>query len=231
MRDLGTATQAIVLKLHAAYRGCRAERRSKSGRKDKLLKSIGMDMPSRDGQVGEEDVDFLVDRWTNLRPDLDPAAMTTLVEIERIVHHAGRVLIPNLEGTAVKETDFPLLVMVRRGRDDEVSIPGIGCLAIFRDGAVPALAYHLNRLESAGIIRRVRSELDKRDVNLFLTDEGQDFIDRCMSQVSDRFLSIVSSDAVLRENHAMLNVLLARLVHVWERTEQEEAAQSGKSAR
>jgi DNA-binding MarR family transcriptional regulator len=201
-----------------------------AGKKDKLLKSIGMDMPSRDGQVGEEDVDFLVDRWTNLRPDLDPAAMTTLVEIERIVHHAGRVLIPNLEGTAVKESDFPLLVMVRRGRDDKIPVRVSDVWRYF--GMAPsALAYHLNRLESAGIIRRVRSELDKRDVNLFLTDEGQDFIDRCMSQVSDRFLSIVSSDAVLRENHAMLNVLLARLVHVWERTEQEEAAQSGKSAR
>lgn len=201
-----------------------------AGKKDKLLKSIGMDMPSRDGQVGEEDVDFLVDRWTNLRPDLDPAAMTTLVEIERIVHHAGRVLIPNLEGTAVKESDFPLLVMVRRGRDDKIPVRVSDVWRYF--GMAPsALAYHLNRLESAGIIRRVRSELDKRDVNLFLTDEGQDFIDRCMSQVSDRFLSIVSSDAVLRENHAMLNVLLARLVHVWERTEQEEAARSGKSAR
>lgn len=201
-----------------------------AGKKDKLLKSIGMDVPSRDGQVGEEDVDFLVDRWTNLRPDLDPAAMTTLVEIERIVHHAGRVLIPNLEGTAVKESDFPLLVMVRRGRDDKIPVRVSDVWRYF--GMAPsALAYHLNRLESAGIIRRVRSELDKRDVNLFLTDEGQDFIDRCMSQVSDRFLSIVSSDAVLRENHAMLNVLLARLVHVWERTEQEEAAQSGKCAR
>src|SRR5262249_17774861 len=52
--------------------------------------------------------------------------------------------------------------------------PGIGVrkLAALEGVSPPAMSGYVDRLESAGLVRRVRSQEDRRRVGLELTDEG-----------------------------------------------------------
>lgn len=90
--------------------------------------------------------------------------------------------------------------------------PGIGVadLAALERLRKPTITSHINRLEKAGMVRRVASKSDGRRVGLHITPKGQAAIDRTtqtrLAFIADR-LSLLS-EAERAQLHAALPALL-----------------------
>ncbi len=87
---------------------------------------------------------------------------------------------------ALSSHQFGVLSTIYYGR---ASTPSEVARLRFQNGA--AITYTLDRLEQRGLLKRTRSEADKRVITLVLTDDGRELTRKCMEAVvavQDRML-------------------------------------------
>jgi DNA-binding MarR family transcriptional regulator len=89
-------------------------------------------------------------------------------ELRPVVLRVARELRKETEQFGITSRQATLLWLVKRS-------PGLTLRALAESEAIsaPALSGHVDRLERAGLLRRVRSELDRRRVGLELTEAGE----------------------------------------------------------
>jgi DNA-binding MarR family transcriptional regulator len=89
-------------------------------------------------------------------------------ELRPVLLRVARELRKETEQFGVTSRQVTLLWLVKRR-------PGLTLRALAEEEAIsaPALSGHVDRLERAGLLRRVRSEVDRRRVGLELTPEGE----------------------------------------------------------
>ena len=94
-------------------------------------------------------------------------------ELRPILLRLARNLRKETEGFGVTSQQVTLLSLVR-------SRPGLSLreLAVEEGISAPSLSGHVDRLEAAGLLRRVRSSDDRRRVGLELTPEGRTLLRR-----------------------------------------------------
>ena len=97
----------------------------------------------------------------------DPA-LTLANDLRPIVLRVARELRKETEQFGVTARQVTLLWLVKRS-------PGLTLRALAAEEAIsaPALSGHVDRLERAGLLVRVRSAVDRRRVGLELTTEGE----------------------------------------------------------
>ena len=89
-------------------------------------------------------------------------------ELRPVVLRLARELRRETEQLGVTATQATLLWLVKRS-------PGLALAELAAEEGIspPALSGHVDRLERAGLIERLRSNEDRRRVGLRLTDEGE----------------------------------------------------------
>ena len=106
-----------------------------------------------------------------------------------------------LSDYALSSHQYGVLTAIYFGR---ASTPSEVARLRFQNGA--AITYTLDRLEQRGLLRRMRSETDKRVITLVLTDEGRKVIRQCMGAAlaaQDRMTASLRPD----EREALLSLL------------------------
>jgi DNA-binding MarR family transcriptional regulator len=95
----------------------------------------------------------------------DPIAVAN--ELRPVLLRLARALRHETEQTGVSSRHVTLLWLIRTN-------PGLSLreLAAEEHISAPALSGHVDKLEEAGLLQRVRDEADRRRVGLELTEEG-----------------------------------------------------------
>ena len=101
----------------------------------------------------------------------DPLAVAN--ELRPVLLRLARQLRKETEQLGVTSRQVTLLWLIR-------GLPGLSLreLAAEERISAPALSGHVDRLEKAGLIERVRDEDDRRRVGLSLTEEGERLLKR-----------------------------------------------------
>jgi DNA-binding MarR family transcriptional regulator len=99
--------------------------------------------------------------------------LTVANELRPVLLRLSRELRKETEGLGVTSRQVTLLWLIRNH-------PGLSLreLAAQERISAPALSGHVDRLEKAGLIGRVRDRADRRRVGLTLTDEGARLLKR-----------------------------------------------------
>lgn len=71
---------------------------------------------------------------------------------------------------------------------DEMSAPTIGDIAKNINNSQNTVSEKVNRLEKKGLVKRVKSEEDRRVSRVVLTDEGRELINDISEEASGKFL-------------------------------------------
>ena len=94
-------------------------------------------------------------------------------DLRPIVLRLARGLRKETEQVGITARQATLLWLIKRS-------PGLSLaeLAAEEDISPPALSGHVDRLETAGLVERIRSEKDRRRVGLRLTESGEQLLRR-----------------------------------------------------
>ena len=126
----------------------------------------------------------------------DPTTLAN--ELRPILLRLSRELRKETEPLGVTSRQVTLLWLIRRS-------PGLSLreLAAEEGISAPALSGHVDRLENAGLIERVRDEKDRRRVGLTLTEDGEGLLRRIRARrtnwLTDRLRGLDDDDVAAIE--------------------------------
>ena len=112
--------------------------------------------------------------------------------VSRLAHSVTREIDRRMVDLGLTDAQWKPLLLLRQGHC--VTAAELSRMACHDTGAVTRL---LDRLESKGLIRRVRSEADRRIVNLELTEEGAQVaaeVPKILSKLANQILAGFSED-------------------------------------
>jgi DNA-binding MarR family transcriptional regulator len=163
-------------------------------------------------------IDRFLDRIAEVLPDLD-------LEVEGIVDRVGgitrrfkRMMEETLTAFDLTHGEYEVLAALRMAGGEFRSTPGK--LAKRADLSSAAMTNRLDRLEQAGLVRRLPDRSDRRGVVVELTPQGRKVYNDAV-EVQARKESLVAA-ALTVDEQKQLNVLLRRLMRALERREEEE---------
>jgi DNA-binding MarR family transcriptional regulator len=116
-------------------------------------------------------------------------------ELRPVLLRLARELRKETEQLGVTARQVTLLWLVKRS-------PGLSLAELAAEEGIsaPALSGHVDRLERAGLLERVRSSEDRRRVGLRLTDEGMRLLRRVRARrttwLADRMRALDSEDLI-----------------------------------
>jgi DNA-binding MarR family transcriptional regulator len=120
-------------------------------------------------------VDRIIEQWAHERPDLDTTAMAVFGRVYRLAKVSGDAVERAYGQFGIGRPEFDVLATLRRsGEPYELSPGALAGSMMLSTGGTTA---RLDRLEKAGLVRRVPSPTDRRSVLVRLTDRGRAIID------------------------------------------------------
>lgn len=152
----------------------------------------------------EDTVDRLLAAWRRERPDVDTAPLEVFSRVSRLALHLGRMRAEAFRGVGLEEWGFDVLAALRRAGPPYQLSPG----ALLAETLVSSATttHRLDRLETAGLVRRSRDPDDGRGVQVTLTDEGRRRVDRALDLLADAEARLLVPLAV-PERDAMADLL------------------------
>jgi DNA-binding MarR family transcriptional regulator len=122
----------------------------------------------------------VVDRWRELRPDLDPEPMLVVARLQRLAALIDDVLRPPFAEAGLANGDFDLLAALRRQGPPHEARPGdLATVMLVTTGATTK---RIDRLERQGLVTRRASDLDGRGRVVALTPSGRRLVDRMFAR-------------------------------------------------
>ena len=94
-----------------------------------------------------------------------------------------------------------------------------GDLAKLAELSSAAMTNRLDRLEEAGLVRRMPDERDRRSVQIELTDAGRELYERTVDAQAAK--EAIVAEALTEEQQDQLNGLLRQIMRAFERREAE----------
>jgi DNA-binding MarR family transcriptional regulator len=153
-------------------------------------------------------VDRIIEQWAHERPDLDTTAMAVFGRVFRLAKVAGDGAERVYAEFGIGRPEFDVLATLRRsGAPYELSPGALAASMMLSSGGTTA---RLDRLEKAGLVRRIPSATDRRSVLVRLTDRGREVIDDAVGAglaEQQRLLSHLSP-AKVRQLSALLREAL-----------------------
>lgn len=170
--------------------------------------------------VVSDSVDVMLEVWKQELPDLDLATEGIVERIQKLNKHLARAMNETLAEFDLDRGEWWLLGALRRSGPPYRLSPGR--LAAHLGLSSGAMTNRLDRLEAAGLLRRLPDPTDRRALQVELTDAGwRAWQDSTSAQA--RKEAMVAS-ALDHNEKEMLNRLLRRLMHQFET---DQPAKSG----
>jgi DNA-binding MarR family transcriptional regulator len=148
-------------------------------------------------------------QWRKERPDLDVSPMAVLGRLGEAATLVARDrLAPLFARYGLQHGEFDVLATLRRSGAPFSLTP----TALYETTMVTsgAMTNRLDRLEKAGLIRRVPHPSDRRGLMVQLTEEGRELIDRAVEAHIENEHRILSS--LNTEERERLAALLEKLI-------------------
>lgn len=145
--------------------------------------------------------------WKRERPDLDASAMSVVGRILHLGNVFQAAENAALKGLKISYSDLDVLATLRRsGEPFQLTPTQLRHSVLLTSGAMTAC---LNRLEKAGLVRRILDDSDRRSLAAALTARGVSLIDKA---IATRFARAGEAVANLRRpERALLAALLQKL--------------------
>jgi DNA-binding MarR family transcriptional regulator len=161
-----------------------------------------------------------IDRWLeqirDRLPMLDPRVEGIVDRINGINRRVRRMLDETLEEHGLTSGEYHALGKLVLTSDGRRSA---GDLAANLELSSAAMTNRLDRLEKAGLVRRVRDEIERRSVQIELTAEGRALYERAVDAQAAK--EAIVAEALDAQQQDQLNDLLRRLMLAFERREAE----------
>ncbi|WIB34375.1 MarR family transcriptional regulator [Curtobacterium sp. MCSS17_005] len=123
-------------------------------------------------------VDGILEQWRTERPDLDTSPMGIVGRLGRVAARIDAALGGTFARHGIDASTFDVLATLRRqGEPYRMTPVGLAADAMITSGAV---AQRLNRLEAAGLVRRLPNPEDGRGKLVELTAAGSTLVDRVL---------------------------------------------------
>jgi DNA-binding MarR family transcriptional regulator len=118
----------------------------------------------------------IVDRWREIRPDLDTEPMLVIARLQRLAALVDDLLRPPFAEAGLANGDFDLLAALRRQGPPHEARPGdLATAMLVTTGATTK---RIDRLERQGHVTRRVSDVDGRGRVVALTPSGRRLVDR-----------------------------------------------------
>ncbi|MEC3953105.1 MarR family transcriptional regulator [Nocardia sp. CDC153] len=145
------------------------------------------------GEKNIDAVDVIREQWQRERPDLDGTAMAILGRLGRLMVVGTQRVESVFTAHGLQRGEFDVLAALRRsGAPYELNPSNLAdTLMMSRAG----MTGRLDRLEKAGLVRRIADAGDRRAIKVALTDRGLDLIDTVVGEHFEnetRMLSVLS---------------------------------------
>ncbi|MTE15274.1 MarR family winged helix-turn-helix transcriptional regulator [Nocardia aurantiaca] len=163
------------------------------------------------GEPKIDAVDVIQEQWRRERPDLDGEAMAILGRLGRLSVVAAEKIEAVFTAHGLQRGEFDVLATLRRaGEPYELNPSGLAdTLMMSRAG----MTGRLDRLEQAGLVRRIADAGDRRAIKVALTDRGLHLVDIVVTEHFEnetRILSVLS-DKERKELDRITRLLLTDL--------------------
>jgi DNA-binding MarR family transcriptional regulator len=176
--------------------------------------------------VEPDGVDRMLEIWKRELPDLDLATEGIVERIQKLTKHLARAMNDTLAEFNLDRGEWWLLGALRRSGPPYRLSPGQ--LAEHLGLSSGAMTNRLDRLESAGLLRRLPDPSDRRALQVELTEAGwQAWQDSVGVQAQKEALVASALDP---EEKEMLNGLLRRLMRQFEEGQAEPRSSGARSA-
>ncbi len=153
-------------------------------------------------------VDLMIEQWAHERPDLDSSSLGVLARITRLARVAEENASSVLDQYGLSDVEFQLLAAIRTAPDSHPAPRDLLDPLMVTSGG---LTNRIDRLETAGFVKRIANPSDRRGVLLSLTESGRERID----QVTTAYLenqNRVLDDALAKGERDILATLLRKLL-------------------
>ncbi len=123
-------------------------------------------------------VDRVLAQWARQRPDLDVSPMAVIGRLSRAARLIDAELRRTFAAHGLDAASFDVLATLRRSDPPHRLTPA----ALMQSAMVTsgAISQRLDRLEERGLVTRTRSAADARSVEVALTADGRELIDRAL---------------------------------------------------
>jgi DNA-binding MarR family transcriptional regulator len=123
----------------------------------------------------------MIDRWAERDPDVDARPLEVVGRLLLCAHHCRQDLVRALQPFGLSFGDFDVINTLRRRGDREGTNPTeLAASALITTGAMTA---RLDRLERAGLVKRIPDPVDGRAVRIRLTARGTRLAKRALRAV------------------------------------------------
>ena len=174
-----------------------------------------MARPRKASPDEQDRIDRALEDWTRELPDLDPTIEGIVDRIQSLSKFIHRTMDETLSDTGLSFGEWGVLGMLRRPGPPYRNTPGQ--LARWSNLSGPAMTNRLDRLEAAGLVRRLPDPDDRRGVQVELTKKGHRAWEESVG-VQAAKEELIASAALDAKEREQLNALLRRLMLAFERT-------------
>ena len=120
-------------------------------------------------------IDRMNEQWRRVRPDLDPSPLELVGRVLVLAQHLERSVNDALAAHGLSLGQFDILAtLLREGPDGKLTPTQLMQSVALSSGG---MTNRLDRLEEAGLVRRVADPDDRRGVLVTLTRKGREIID------------------------------------------------------
>ena len=160
------------------------------------------------GGMSSDSVDFCIGDITSRYAEIHPEVEGAISRLSAINKHVNREFEETLAGHGLNQGEYRLLLrLATRAADNRMSAGELSRALMLSSGA---MTNRLDRLETAGLVRRVPDPRDRRGVMIELTDEGRSQVDAAVIEQAAKELDVLS--ALSEREMASLNALLRKVL-------------------
>jgi len=153
-------------------------------------------------------VDKILAQWQRERPDLDVSPMGVIGRMGRLAKHLERAIGETFSEFDLTVGEFDVLATLRRsGHPYRLSPTALFNTLMVTSGT---MTHRLDRLEQAGLVKRIPDPSDRRGTSIELTERGFDRIEKAVAAHVANEHRILS--ALKQSEREALSVLLRKLL-------------------
>ena len=158
--------------------------------------------------MSSDSVDFCIGDITSRYAEIHPEVEGAISRLSAINKHVNREFEETLAGHGLNQGEYRLLLrLATRAADNRMSAGELSRALMLSSGA---MTNRLDRLETAGLVRRVPDPRDRRGVMIELTDEGRSQVDAAVIEQAAKEIDVLS--ALSEREMASLNALLRKVL-------------------
>jgi DNA-binding MarR family transcriptional regulator len=175
-----------------------------------ILAERSLDVKRFEGEVldMEDSVDFCVADIGSRFPQIDQEVEGVVDRLSTIQKHATRVFEDTLTEHGLSHGEYKLLLRLETRSDEKrLSAGELSKMLMLSSGA---MTNRLDRMESAGLVRRIPDPKDRRGVLVELTDKGGEQLNRAVTASATEDARLL--EALTKRERTQLNQLLRKVL-------------------